>query len=111
MLRAAGDPLAWLPDAPGDRQRDSDQRQGIRGAGPHVPRQVSRADAKAGAKRGRADALGPLWTTPARFAFDLFTFQALFMKNMMGGTYLTALRRSHPEWLSMNMTWPARAPP
>jgi FtsP/CotA-like multicopper oxidase with cupredoxin domain len=39
----------------------------------------------------------------AGFAFGLFIFQALFMKNMAGGKYLTALRRSFiPEWLSMN---------
>ena len=37
------------------------------------------------------------------FAFGLFIFQALFMKNMMGGSYLGALRSSFiPEWLSMN---------
>jgi hypothetical protein len=40
----------------------------------------------------------------AGFAFGLFIFQALFMKNMAGGKYMTALRRSFiPEWLSMNM--------
>ena len=40
----------------------------------------------------------------AGFAFGLFIFQSLFMKNMAGGRYLTALRRSFiPEWLSMNM--------
>jgi len=40
----------------------------------------------------------------AGFAFGLFIFQSLFMKNMMGGTYLKALRKSfYPEWLSMNM--------
>ncbi len=39
----------------------------------------------------------------AGFGFGLFIFQALFMKNMMGGSYRTALRRSLiPEWLSMN---------
>ncbi len=37
------------------------------------------------------------------FAFGLFIFQALFMKDMFGGSYRTALRRSFmPEWLSMN---------
>jgi hypothetical protein len=37
------------------------------------------------------------------FAFGFFIFQALFMKDMFGGSYLTALRRSFlPEWLSMN---------
>lgn len=40
----------------------------------------------------------------AGFGFGLFVFQALFMKEMMGGSYLTALRSSFiPEWLSMNM--------
>lgn len=37
------------------------------------------------------------------FAFGLFIFQALFMKDMFGGSYWTAVRRSFmPEWLSMN---------
>lgn len=37
------------------------------------------------------------------FAFGLFIFQALFMKDMMGGSYRTALRRTMlAEWLSMN---------
>lgn len=37
------------------------------------------------------------------FASGLFIFQALFMKDMFGGSYVTALRRSVlPEWLSMN---------
>ncbi|GAC1639434.1 MAG: hypothetical protein NVS4B8_06270 [Herpetosiphon sp.] len=37
------------------------------------------------------------------FAFGLLIFQALFMKKMLGGTYLGAVRRSFlPEWLSMN---------
>jgi len=40
----------------------------------------------------------------AGFAFGLLIFQSLFMKDMMGGSYLTAVRRSLlPEWLSMNM--------
>lgn len=39
----------------------------------------------------------------AGFAFGLFIFQALFMKEMMGGSYLKALRHSlMPEWVSMN---------
>ncbi|GAB4577341.1 MAG: hypothetical protein Fur0022_00720 [Anaerolineales bacterium] len=39
----------------------------------------------------------------AGFAFGLFIFQALFMKNRMGGSYSTALRHSFlPEWFSMN---------
>jgi FtsP/CotA-like multicopper oxidase with cupredoxin domain len=47
----------------------------------------------------------------AGFAFGLFIFQALFMKNMMGGAYATALRRSFvPEWLSMNMMMAGMAP-
>jgi FtsP/CotA-like multicopper oxidase with cupredoxin domain len=54
-------------------------------------------------------ALGlPMWVDliveyVAGFGFGLFIFQALFMKNMVGGSYRTALRRSFiPEWLSMN---------
>jgi hypothetical protein len=39
----------------------------------------------------------------AGFAFGLFIFQALFMRDMMGGSYVAALRQSVlPEWLSMN---------
>jgi len=38
------------------------------------------------------------------FAFGLLIFQALFMRQMLGGSYTSALRRSLlPEWLSMNM--------
>lgn len=37
------------------------------------------------------------------FAFGLFVFQSLFMKDMLGGTYVKAVQRSFmPEWLSMN---------
>jgi hypothetical protein len=37
------------------------------------------------------------------FAFGLFVFQALFMKDMMGGSYRAAVRQTIvPEWLSMN---------
>lgn len=37
------------------------------------------------------------------FAFGLLVFQALFMKDMLGGSYRKAVRRSFtPEWLSMN---------
>ena len=37
------------------------------------------------------------------FAFGLFIFQALFMKDMMGGSYRKALTSSLiPEWVSMN---------
>ena len=39
----------------------------------------------------------------AGFGFGLFIFQALSMKEMMGGSYLGALRMSFlPEWVSMN---------
>jgi len=37
------------------------------------------------------------------FAFGLFIFQSLFMKDVMGLTYMQALKSSFiPEWLSMN---------
>jgi uncharacterized protein DUF4396 len=55
-------------------------------------------------------ALGlPMWVDliveyAAGFAFGLFIFQALFMKDMLGGSYRRAFRHSLlPEWLSMNM--------
>jgi hypothetical protein len=39
----------------------------------------------------------------AGFAFGLFIFQALFMKDMLGGSYWEAVKSSFlPEWLSMN---------
>ncbi len=39
----------------------------------------------------------------AGFAFGLLIFQSLFMKNMMGGSYLKAVKHSlYPEWVSMN---------
>lgn len=45
------------------------------------------------------------------FAFGLFIFQALFMKDMMGGSYRTALSKSLiPEWLSMNMVMAGMIP-
>ncbi len=50
----------------------------------------------------------PMWLDliieyAAGFGFGLFIFQSLFMKQMAGGSYATALRRSFmPEWLSMN---------
>lgn len=54
-------------------------------------------------------ALGlPMWLDTAveyafGFGFGLLVFQALFMKDMLGGSYMAALRRSFmPEWLSMN---------
>lgn len=38
------------------------------------------------------------------FAFGLLIFQSLFMRDMMGGSYLRAVRMSLiPEWLSMNL--------
>jgi hypothetical protein len=51
----------------------------------------------------------PMWTDLiveylAGFVFGLFIFQALFMKDMLGGSYARALLKSLiPEWLSMNM--------
>jgi len=55
-------------------------------------------------------ALGlPMWIDliveyTAGFAFGLFIFQSLFMKDMAGGSYLKAVKNSFmPEWLSMNM--------
>ncbi len=37
------------------------------------------------------------------FAFGLLIFQSLFMKDIMGGSYLQAVKRSLlPEWVSMN---------
>lgn len=37
------------------------------------------------------------------FAFGLLIFQALFMKGMLGGSYLQAVRKPWlAEWLSMN---------
>ncbi len=47
----------------------------------------------------------------AGFAFGLLIFQSLFMKDMMGGSYLRAVRHSFmPEWLSMNMMMAGMAP-
>ena len=47
----------------------------------------------------------------AGFGFGLFIFQSLFMKDMMGGSYLKALRMSlMPEWLSMNFMMAAMFP-
>ena len=55
-------------------------------------------------------ALGlPMWIDliveyVAGFAFGLFIFQSLFMKDMMGGSYFGAIKATFvPEWLSMNM--------
>ncbi len=45
------------------------------------------------------------------FGFGLFIFQALFMKDIMGGSYRRALRMSLvPEWLSMNMVMAGMIP-
>src|SRR5215207_10422355 len=47
----------------------------------------------------------------AGFAFGLFIFQALFMKNIMGGSYLQNVRRSFlPEFISMNFMMAGMAP-
>ena len=47
----------------------------------------------------------------AGFAFGLLVFQSLFMKDMMGGSYLRAVRMSFlPEWLSMNMVMAGMIP-
>ncbi len=58
----------------------------------------------------------PMWVDliveyAAGFAFGLLVFQALFMRDMFGGSYGTALKRSFmPEWLSMNMMMAGMAP-
>lgn len=45
------------------------------------------------------------------FAFGLLIFQALFMKDMLGGSYAQAVRRSFlPEWLSMNAVMAGMVP-
>jgi hypothetical protein len=47
----------------------------------------------------------------AGFTCGLFIFQALFMKSMMGGTYLENVRKSFvPEFISMNFMMAAMAP-
>ena len=47
----------------------------------------------------------------AGFAFGLFIFQSLFMKEMMGGTYWENVRRSFfPEFISMNFMMAGMAP-
>jgi hypothetical protein len=58
----------------------------------------------------------PMWVDliveyAAGFTFGLLIFQALFMKDMMGGSYVKALRMSFlPEWLSMNMVMAGMIP-
>ena len=47
----------------------------------------------------------------AGFSFGLFIFQSLFMKKMMGGTYLENVRKSFmPEFISMNAMMAGMAP-
>lgn len=47
----------------------------------------------------------------AGFAVGLFIFGALFMKNMMGGTYWETVRKSFtPEFISMNFVMAGMAP-
>ncbi len=47
----------------------------------------------------------------AGFAFGLFIFQALFMRNMLGGSYWNAVGRTVlPEWVSMNAVMAGMAP-
>ncbi len=62
-------------------------------------------------------ALGlPMWLDSileylAGFAFGLFIFQALFMKDMLGGTYLAAVRKTwYPELMSMNFVMSGMIP-
>lgn len=45
------------------------------------------------------------------FGFGLFVFQALFARNMLGGSYVQAVRATFiPEWLSMNAVMAAMIP-
>lgn len=47
----------------------------------------------------------------AGFAFGLFVFQALFMRNMLGGSYWSAVRATLlAEWLSMNAVMAGMVP-
>ena len=47
----------------------------------------------------------------AGFAFGLFIFQSLFMKDMLGGSYTEALRKTwYPEWMSMNFVMAGMIP-
>lgn len=58
----------------------------------------------------------PMWLDliieyTAGFAFGLFIFQSLFMKNMMGGPYLENVRKTFlPEFISMNAMMAGMAP-
>ena len=47
----------------------------------------------------------------AGFAIGLFIFQSLFMKDMFGGSYTEAVRKTwYPEWLSMNFVMAGMIP-
>jgi hypothetical protein len=47
----------------------------------------------------------------AGFGFGLFVFQALFMRDMLGGSYSHALKSSfYPEWVSMNCVMAGMVP-
>ncbi|HEY1590844.1 MAG TPA: DUF4396 domain-containing protein [Solirubrobacteraceae bacterium] len=47
----------------------------------------------------------------AGFGFGLFVFQALFMRDMLGGSYTRALKSSfYPEWVSMNCVMAGMVP-
>jgi hypothetical protein len=47
----------------------------------------------------------------AGFAFGLFVFQALFMRDMLGGSYSKAVKSTVlPEWLSMNCVMAGMVP-
>ena len=58
----------------------------------------------------------PMWLDliieyAAGFTFGLFIFQSLFMKNMMGGSYLDNVRKTFvPELISMNAMMAGMAP-
>jgi hypothetical protein len=58
----------------------------------------------------------PMWLDliieyAAGFAFGLFIFQSLFMKTMMGGSYLESVRQTFvPELISMNAMMAGMAP-
>lgn len=45
------------------------------------------------------------------FAFGLLIFQAVFMRDMFGGSYVQAVRKSlYPEWVSMNAVMAGMVP-
>ena len=46
------------------------------------------------------------------FAFGLLVFQSIFARDMLGGSYVKALRASlYPEWISMNAVMAGMIPP